>query len=187
VRARCYQRRIRILQSVFNAFKIPDLRRKIIFTMLMLLVFRVIAHIPVPGVDLVRLEQLLQEHQLLGMLNLFSCSALRNFSIAAMGVYPGITATIIFQLFSDTVKGSPAKSYLLANVMVITARGGSQAACLFARVETSSAFSQQQEVADALPTAIAAHPRHDRPDRPRGLPERPSVSACGGCPRRGLH
>ena len=85
-------------QSVSNAFKIPDLRRKIIFTVLMLLVFRVIAHIPVPGVDLVRLEQLLQEHQLLGMLNLFSGSALRNFSIAAMGVYPDITATIIFQL-----------------------------------------------------------------------------------------
>lgn len=77
-----------MLQSVFNAFKIPDLRRKIIFTVLMLLVFRVIAHIPVPGVDLVRLEQLLQENQLLGMLNLFSGSALRNFSIAAMGSTP---------------------------------------------------------------------------------------------------
>jgi preprotein translocase subunit SecY len=87
-----------MLQAVFSAFKIPDLRRKIIFTVLMLLVFRVVAHIPVPGVDLVRLEQLLQENQLLGMLNLFSGSALRQFSIAAMGVYPYITATIIFQL-----------------------------------------------------------------------------------------
>ncbi|MCY7387565.1 MAG: alcohol dehydrogenase catalytic domain-containing protein, partial [Burkholderiales bacterium] len=75
----------------FNAFKIPDLRRKIIFTVLMLLVFRVIAHIPVPGVDLARMDQLLQENQLLGMLNLFSGSALRQFSIAAMGVYPYIT------------------------------------------------------------------------------------------------
>jgi preprotein translocase subunit SecY len=87
-----------MLQAVFSAFKIPDLRRKIIFTLLMLMVFRVVAHIPVPGVDLVRLEQLLQENQLLGMLNLFSGSALRQFSIAAMGVYPYITATIIFQL-----------------------------------------------------------------------------------------
>jgi preprotein translocase subunit SecY len=87
-----------MLQAVFSAFKIPDLRRKIIFTVLMLLVFRVVAHIPVPGVDLVALQQLLQQNQLLGMLNLFSGSALRQFSIAAMGVYPYITATIIFQL-----------------------------------------------------------------------------------------
>lgn len=92
-----------MLQSVFNAFKIPDLRRKIIFTLLMLIVFRIVAHIPVPGVDLVRLEQLLQENQLLGMLNLFCGSALRNFSIAAMGVYPYITATIIFQLLIPIV------------------------------------------------------------------------------------
>jgi preprotein translocase subunit SecY len=87
-----------MLQAVFSAFKIPDLRKKIIFTVLMLLVFRVVAHIPVPGVDLVALQQLLQQNQLLGMLNLFSGSALRQFSIAAMGVYPYITATIIFQL-----------------------------------------------------------------------------------------
>ena len=92
-----------MLQAVFNAFKIPDLRRKIIFTVLMLLVFRVIAHIPVPGVDLARMDQLLQENQLLGMLNLFSGSALRQFSIAAMGVYPYITATIIFQLLIPIV------------------------------------------------------------------------------------
>jgi preprotein translocase subunit SecY len=92
-----------MLQAVIRAFKIPDLRQKIIFTLLMLLVFRVVAHIPVPGVDLVRLEQLLQENQLLGMLNLFSGSALRNFSIAAMGVYPYITATIIFQLLIPIV------------------------------------------------------------------------------------
>jgi len=92
-----------MLQAVVNAFKIPDLRRKIIFTVLMLLVFRIIAHIPVPGVDLARMDQLLQENQLLGMLNLFSGSALRQFSIAAMGVYPYITATIIFQLLMPII------------------------------------------------------------------------------------
>ncbi|MFN8537328.1 MAG: hypothetical protein U0232_07605 [Thermomicrobiales bacterium] len=52
-----------MLQAVFSAFKIPDLRRKIIFTVLMLLVFRVIAHIPVPGVDLAAPEQLLQQNR----------------------------------------------------------------------------------------------------------------------------
>ena len=92
-----------MLQAVFNAFKIPDLRRKIIFTLLMLIVFRIVAHIPVPGVDRVRLDQLLQQNQLLGMLNLFSGSALRQFSIAAMGVYPYITASIIFQLLTPII------------------------------------------------------------------------------------
>jgi len=92
-----------MLQAVFNAFKIPDLRRKIIFTLLMLIVFRIVAHIPIPGVDRVRLDQLLQQNQLLGMLNLFSGSALRQFSIAAMGVYPYITASIIFQLLTPII------------------------------------------------------------------------------------
>ncbi len=92
-----------MLQAVFNAFKIPDLRRKIIFTLLMLVVFRVVAHIPVPGVDLKRLDELLKQNQLLGMLNLFSGSALRQFSIAAMGVYPYITASIIFQLLTPII------------------------------------------------------------------------------------
>ena len=92
-----------MLQAVVNAFKIPDLRRKIIFTIAMLFIFRIVAHIPVPGVDRVRLDELLQENQLLGMLNLFSGSALRQFSIAAMGVYPYITASIIFQLLQPIV------------------------------------------------------------------------------------
>ncbi|MGN6361322.1 MAG: preprotein translocase subunit SecY [Thermomicrobiales bacterium] len=92
-----------MLQAVFNAFKSPDLRRRIIFTVLMLLVFRVVAHIPVPGVDLAKLDQLLKQNQLLGMLNLFSGSALRQFSVAAMGVYPYITATIIFQLLGPII------------------------------------------------------------------------------------
>ena len=92
-----------MLQAVFNAFKIPDLRRKILFTLAMLLVFRIIAHIPVPGVDRQALAELLRNNQLLGMLNLFSGSALSQFSIAAMGVYPYITASIIMQLLQPII------------------------------------------------------------------------------------
>ncbi len=92
-----------MLQAVFNAFKIPDLRRKILFTLAMLIVFRIVAHIPVPGVDRQALADLLQNNQLLGMLNLFSGSALRQFSIAAMGVYPYITASIIMQLLQPII------------------------------------------------------------------------------------
>ena len=87
-----------MLESLANALRIPDLRRKLLFTLGMLVVFRFIAHVPVPGVDTFRLEQLFRQSQLLGMLDLFSGGAMQNFSIAAMGVYPYITATIIMQL-----------------------------------------------------------------------------------------
>src|SRR3712207_9176209 len=74
-----------MLQAVANAFKIPDLRNKILYTLFILVVFRIVAHIPVAGVDQAALERLFQNNALLGMLNLFSGSALENFSVAAMG------------------------------------------------------------------------------------------------------
>jgi len=87
-----------MLQSVLASFRIPDVRAKLIFTFAMLIIFRLMAHVPVPGVNLGALRELFDANQLLGMLNLFSGSGLRNFSIVAMGVYPYITATIIMQL-----------------------------------------------------------------------------------------
>jgi len=87
-----------VIDNVFNAFRIPDLRRKLLYTIGLLLVFRIIAHVPVPGVDLAKLRDLFANNQLLGLLNLFSGGALQTFSVAAMGVYPYITASIIMQL-----------------------------------------------------------------------------------------
>ncbi|MBX6341381.1 MAG: preprotein translocase subunit SecY, partial [Thermomicrobiaceae bacterium] len=92
-----------MLQAAVNAFKIPDLRRKILYTLGILVIFRFMATIPVPGVDRTALDQLLQRNQLLGMLNLFSGSTLRHFSILAMGVYPYITASIIMQLLTPVI------------------------------------------------------------------------------------
>jgi preprotein translocase subunit SecY len=69
----------------------------------MLVVFRFIAHVPLPGVDVAALKQLFEENQLLGMLDLFSGGAMRNFSVAAMGVYPYITASIVMQLLVPVV------------------------------------------------------------------------------------
>jgi preprotein translocase subunit SecY len=92
-----------MLQAALNALRLPDLRRKLIFTFAILIIFRFIAHVPVPGVDLARLQQLFQGNQLFGLLDLFSGGALRNFSIAAMGVYPYITATIIMQLLQPII------------------------------------------------------------------------------------
>jgi preprotein translocase subunit SecY len=92
-----------MLEAAFNAFRIPDLRRKILYTIGILIIFRFIATVPVPGVDRAALKDLLDNNQLLGMLNLFSGSTLSNFSILAMGVYPYITASIIMQLLTPII------------------------------------------------------------------------------------
>src|SRR5918997_4785231 len=92
-----------MLDAVFNAFKIPDLRRKILFTLAMLVIFRLIASIPVPGVNRDELRDFVENSQLLGVLNLFSGSGLSNFSIVALGVYPYITASIIMQLMTPII------------------------------------------------------------------------------------
>ncbi len=92
-----------MLEAVVNAFRIPDLRKKILFTIAMLLVFRLIAHIPLPNVDRAALDRLFRDNAFLGTLNIFSGSALRSFSIAAMGVYPYITASIITQLLQPII------------------------------------------------------------------------------------
>lgn len=92
-----------LIEAVRNAFRLPDLRRKLIFTFVMLVIFRFLAHVPVPGVNLEQLRQIFANNQLLGMLDLFSGGAMRNFSIAAMGVYPYITATIIMQLLTPVI------------------------------------------------------------------------------------
>src|SRR5215210_8618096 len=69
----------------------------------MLVLFRFIAHVPVPGVNIGALERLFESNQFIGFLDLFSGGALTNFSIAAMGVYPYITATIIVQLLQPII------------------------------------------------------------------------------------
>ncbi|MCX7839070.1 MAG: preprotein translocase subunit SecY [Anaerolineae bacterium] len=87
-----------MLDALKNAMQLPDLRNKILFTLGILVVYRLAAHIPVPGVDPQALDTLFRANQLLGFLDLFSGGALSNFSIVAMGVYPYITAQIIMQL-----------------------------------------------------------------------------------------
>ena len=92
-----------MLDAVRNALRLPDLRNKILFTLFILVIYRLAAHIPVPGVDPTALQQLFSSNQLLGMLDLFSGGALSNFSVVAMGVYPYITAQIIMQLATGIV------------------------------------------------------------------------------------
>ncbi len=100
---RARQNRPRLIQAMLDAFRLPDLRRRILFTFAMLVIFRLIAHVPLPGVDPVKLGEIFQQNALLGMLDMFSGGAMRNFSVAAMGVYPYITATIIMTLMTPVI------------------------------------------------------------------------------------
>ena len=75
-----------VLAPLINAFKIPELRRKILITALILVIFRIVAHIPVSGVNLAGLRALFASNQLLGLLDIFSGGTLANFSVMALGL-----------------------------------------------------------------------------------------------------
>lgn len=92
-----------MLQAVSNALKLPDLRKKIVFTLAILVIYRFAAHVPVPGVDVEALRQVFQQNQLLGLLDMLSGGAMSNFSVMAMGVYPFITAQIVLQLLTPII------------------------------------------------------------------------------------
>lgn len=84
-------------------FTIPDLKKKVIFTILMILVFRLGGHIPVAGVDPVKLASLFSKGSLMGFLDMFTGGALMRFSIFAMGIIPFINASIIVQLLTAVI------------------------------------------------------------------------------------
>jgi preprotein translocase subunit SecY len=91
------------LAAVGNLFRVPELRKRVIFTLLMLLVYRAGIHIPVPGIDPVALANMWQQvgGNLLGVLDLFSGGNLRRISIFALGIMPYITSSIILQLMTS--------------------------------------------------------------------------------------
>ncbi len=95
--------RPRLLQAMLDAFSLPDLRRRILITVGILVIFRFIAHVPLPGVDQTALQALFERNALLGMLDMFSGGAMRRLSVAAMGVYPYITASIIMMLLVPVI------------------------------------------------------------------------------------
>jgi preprotein translocase subunit SecY len=86
--------------KLLQLFRIPDLRRKVLIVLGWLVVFRVLAAIPIPGVDAAQLSRFLESSQLLGFFNVFSGGGLANLSVVMLGVGPYITATIIMQLLT---------------------------------------------------------------------------------------
>ena len=95
--------RPRLVQAMMDVLALPDLRRKILFTIGILVVFRFLAHVPLPGVDLQALQELFERNILFGMFDLFSGGAMTRFSVATLGVYPYITASIIMQLLVPVI------------------------------------------------------------------------------------
>src|SRR6266478_9652057 len=85
-----------------NIFRIPDLRKRVVFTLAMLAVYRIGGHVPTPGVDFIALEKAFDQGQgsLLGFVDLFSGGNLRRATIFALGIMPYITSSIILQLLT---------------------------------------------------------------------------------------
>lgn len=92
-----------MIEAIARIFKVQELRNKIFFILALLVVYRLAANIPVPGVDVVELKRFFEENALLGLLNIFSGGGLSNISVMLLGVGPYITASIIMQLMTTIV------------------------------------------------------------------------------------
>jgi preprotein translocase subunit SecY len=99
-----------MFSALLEAFRTPDLRNKILFTLGMLLVFRFLAHVPLPGVDQTQLQNVIAGSQLLNLLDLFSGGGLARLSVVALGVNPYINASIIMTLLNQTIPALEALS-----------------------------------------------------------------------------
>lgn len=87
-----------MFKAILAGLKIEEIRKKILFTFLIFAIFRILAHIPVPGSDPEALKELFRTNQLLGLLDIFSGGGMQNFSVVTLGLNPYINASIIVQL-----------------------------------------------------------------------------------------
>ncbi len=92
-----------MFEALVNAFRAPDIRRQILFVLAMLVVYRLLAVVPVPNINQAVLKNLIDQQTFLQLLDIFSGGGLRSFSIVAMGVNPYINASIIMQLMTGVV------------------------------------------------------------------------------------
>jgi preprotein translocase subunit SecY len=102
-----------MLRTIANAFSVAEIRKKLAFTAAMLLLYRLGAYIPAPGVDASAVKELSENFagsNVLGFLSLFSGGALERFSLFALGIMPYITASIILQLLTVVVPSASRKS-----------------------------------------------------------------------------
>src|ERR1700685_2266177 len=96
----------KFFEALANVFRIPDLRKRVLFTLAMLAVYRIGAWIPTPGIDTIRFQEFFTRSAaggFLGYFDLFSGGMLRRMTIFALGITPYITASIILQLLTVVV------------------------------------------------------------------------------------
>ncbi len=95
----------KFFEAFANIFRVPDLRKRVLFTLGLLAVYRVGGHIPTPGIDTLKLEEFFQQNQgtLFGFIDLFSGGMFRRLTIFALGIMPYITASIILQLLTVVI------------------------------------------------------------------------------------
>ncbi|HOS12667.1 MAG TPA: preprotein translocase subunit SecY, partial [Candidatus Pacearchaeota archaeon] len=89
-----------MFKKILEIFKTKELRNKILFILFVFAVFRLMANIPIPGIDVARIREFFAGNQFFGLMNLFTGGALDNVSIVMLGLGPYITAVIIFQLLT---------------------------------------------------------------------------------------
>src|SRR3984893_2332395 len=96
---------MKFLEAVGNIFRIPDLRKRLLFVLALLAVYRLGGHIPIPGIDTNRFAEYIKQNQgsLFGFMDLFSGGMFRRLTIFALGIMPYITASIILQLLTVVV------------------------------------------------------------------------------------
>jgi len=99
-----------VFDSLLNAFRAPDIRRRILYVLGLLIVFRLLASVPVPGIDKTQLENFVNSNPLFGLLDLFSGGGLASFSVVALGMNPYINSSIIMQLMTGVVPSLQALS-----------------------------------------------------------------------------
>jgi preprotein translocase subunit SecY len=99
-----------VFESLLNAFRAPDIRRRILYVLGLLIVFRLLAAVPVPGINKAELAQFVDENPLFGLLDLFSGGGLATFSVVALGMNPYINSSIIMQLMQGVVPSLQALS-----------------------------------------------------------------------------
>ncbi|MCX7832090.1 MAG: preprotein translocase subunit SecY [Actinobacteria bacterium] len=89
-----------MIDAIKNAFRLPDLRKRILFTLFIVFIYRIGSHIPTPGIPIGAVKQLFQQGGVFGFLDLFAGGALSQFAVFALGIMPYITASIVMQLLT---------------------------------------------------------------------------------------
>lgn len=92
-----------MLETLRNAWRVEDLRKKLLYTFFMLVIYRLVSVVPVPGVDLVKFQQSMSSYDMLGLINMMTGGSLSNMTIMAMGISPYINASIIMQLLTIAI------------------------------------------------------------------------------------